>query len=308
MTKTQRASSYLRHMAHQYDSRLPLLKPLRILTRRWGTTPLHDRATETTLPAQRPSVKTGAIPLLQASAPLSSQHAAELPPAHPPQKTAQPARGQEVTSPSSIPTQPASLHAPVALPGNSPVTEETTSEVWKPEMDIQLAPAKPARMSSPPVTEKSAPGSRKQQPQVDIQLAPAKPVHSLAAETSRPSNTMHVTSDRQTASKEKTVTLRPRLQQEAPAITPTNSRPTVDFLGQKSKASARAAEPQSRPAPHRQETQQQHAAIHIGTIDIHIVPPTPAVPLPPTQSTMARPRSTSALSREMTSFIGLRQG
>lgn len=245
MTKTQRTSSYLRHMAHHYDSHLPLLKPPRTLTRRWGTTLLHDRVTETTTL-----------------------------------------------------TQPSSLHAPVALPGNSPVTEETTSEVWKPQMDIQLAPAKSARMSSPPVTEKSAPGSRKQQPQVDIQPAPAKPAHSLAAETSRPSNTMHVTSDRQTraASKDKPVMLRPRLQQEAPAITPTNSRPPVDFLGQ------------SRSTPHRQETQQQHAAIHIGTIDIHIVPPAPAAPLPPRQSTTARPRSTSALSREMTSFIGLRQG
>ncbi len=54
---------------------------------------------------------------------------------------------------------------------------------------------------------------------------------------------------------------------------------------------------------------QQQTSIHIGTIEVQIVPPqTPPLPLSTPRPTQARQPSTSALSRELTSFIGLRQG
>src|SRR5207248_2427357 len=125
------------------------------------------------------------------------------------------------------------------------------------------------------------------QPQVENLPPPAKAKHIDAVAT-------QATSDRQAraSGSEKTahVTLRPRpmQQQETAAITATNRGRTTDFPGQESTAGAINPE-------------QQHGTIHIGTIDIQIVPPAPAVPLPPRQSMTARPRSTSALSREMTS-------
>ncbi len=371
MTKTQRASSYLRHIARRYDSHMPLLKPPRMLAWHWGTTLPYDRAAETTLPTQQSSVKTGTIPLLQASTALSPQHVAELPSTHPTKKTVLPARAQEETPPPSAlgqgqATAPTRLRAPITVPDGSTVTEETASEVWEqpPQIEIQPAPTKSVhRSSSPvttelppahptktpalsaggqeeisppsaipkpselhapvavpdgsPVTEETVSEIRKQPPQIEIQLAPAKSVHSVVAETSRPSNVMPVSSDRQTraSSKEKpvSVTLRPQplQQQEATPITQTNSRRTVNFLGQESKAGTRLPEPLLQTpsvSPRKQEAQQQRAAIHIGTIEVHIVPPALPVPLPPVQRATARPRSTSALSREMTSVIGLRQG
>jgi hypothetical protein len=376
VTKTPRTSSYLRYITRHHDSNLPLLKPSRTLTQLWGTMLPQDRATETMLPSQHPSARTGAIPLLQDIVPLSAQRATELQPALSTTKIAQPALGQEATSPSSA--LPSRLLAPVALPGGSPATEETalTARHQQPQMEMQLAPAKSTRTSSSPATEETAPTARHQQPQREIQLvpakstrtssspvieettsttshqqpemqltaakstrmsssaattelvslvshqqpqreiqlAPAKSTRSVAAETSRSSPATQVTFDRQTrASGEKkpaSVTLRPlsRLQQEVTS-TLTNSRRSADFAGQESNASARAHGPQHRSAalPHTQETQ-QHPAIHIGTIDIHIVSPAPAAPLPPARSTTVRSHSTPALSREMTSFIGLRQG
>jgi len=70
--------------------------------------------------------------------------------------------------------------------------------------------------------------------------------------------------------------------------------------------------PPERPAASSQQTKpeaQQQTSIHIGTIEVQIVPASvPPMPLPAPRPTPARQRSTSALSRELTSFIGLRQG
>lgn len=142
-------------------------------------------------------------------------------------------------------------------------------------------------------TEKTASIGSKQ-PQVEILPPAAKVKHIDPVAT-------QVTSDRQArasgAEKTARVTLRPLSlqQQETAAITATSRGRTIDFPGQESKVSAIHPE-------------LQHGTIHIGTIDIHIVPPAPPVPLPPVRGAMARPQSTSTLSREMTSFIGLRQG
>jgi hypothetical protein len=145
-----------------------------------------------------------------------------------------------------------------------------------------------------------------QWPQEENRFVPAKSTRSISTEMGRTSEAMQVTSDRQTGvpgkGKPATVTQHPpSRQQRGVSITPTGSRHSIDFPQQEGKASARAFEPGRRSAP-----QRQHTAIHIGTIDIHVVPPSSSAPLPPTRSTTARPRST--LSREMTSSIGLRQG
>jgi len=56
---------------------------------------------------------------------------------------------------------------------------------------------------------------------------------------------------------------------------------------------------------------QQKATLSIGSIDVYIVPPTPAVPAPPKAAEVKSApnvRSTGALSRVLLSSIGLRQG
>jgi hypothetical protein len=325
MTKTTRILSYLSHVIRHHHSHLPLLKPTRTLTRYWGTLPFRDGATETTQPVQPSSVRANSLSILQNFTPLSAQHVRELPPALPTTKTVQLGVEEEATSPSS--PRPSALHTPVALAGSSTVPEESalvksqrTSNAT-PELapmtrdrrpEIRLAPAKSQQTSNVSAPLEPSLMERNQLPQAEIQSVPAKSTRSVAAEIDKTSIVMQVTSDRQTRApgKEKsaTVTLHPLPRQQKEAmITPTNSRSLVNFLGQESKASASASEPQRRPTPHGQETQQR-TAIHIGTIDIHIVPPAPPVPLPPARSTTAGLKSTSTLSCEMTSFIGLRQG
>jgi hypothetical protein len=311
MTKTPRTSSYLRYVTRHHASHIAgdrkgsPLQPARTLTWQRATLPFQDRATETMLSAQGLSARTGTIPLLQEAAPLSMPHATQ--PALPTTKTAQPVTGQETTPPSS--TLSSRLHAPVAPSDSFPATEEAvrdqqsqveiqpapakSTHMSSSPTTVELVPAKSKRTSSSPVTEEAAPTSRNQQPQVEILSETKNDKPGVAAETSK----AHV---------EKKPVLRPlsRQQQEITSI-PTNSRRITDFAEWESNTSARVPEPQRRPAALQQETQ-QHTAVHIGTIDIHIVPPAPPVPLPPARSTTARPHST--LSREMTSFIGLRQG
>jgi hypothetical protein len=235
---------------------------------------------DSTLPLLKPPrtllQRWGTMPLHDRAAEktLSGQRASELQPLLQSAKTAQSTGGQEATSPSS--TRPTTLHSPA--------------------------------------TEELAPTARNQQSQREIQLASATSKLSVAAETSRSSPATQITFERQTRDsgekKPTSITLRPlsRQKQEAP-ITAINSGSTGDFAEQERNASTRVPEQQQRGAalPQKQGTQ-QHAAIHIGTIDVHIVPPTPATLLPTAHSTTARARSTSALSREFTSVIGLRQG
>ena len=286
MTKTTRTSSYLRQVARHHEGNLPFLKPPHTLAQHWRTLSPYDRASEIALSAQPPSARTGTILLLQEPAPLSMQHATKPQPALPTTKTAQPVTEQEAPSLSSTPSS--TLHAPVAPSDSFPVTEELAAAVrnQQSQVEIQPAAAKSTHTSSSPTI---------------LELAPTKSTLSAASETSR-------------APREKkpaSITLHPpsRQQQEVTGM-PTNGRQTADFALQEGSTSARAPEPQHRPAigPHKQEAE-QHATIHIGTIDIHIVPSTPPpAPLPPARSTTARSHSTPALSREMTSFIGLRQG
>src|SRR2546423_11977281 len=190
---------------------------------------------------------------------LPGQRATDSQPVLPTAKTAQTTGGQEATSPSS--TRPTTLQSPA--------------------------------------TEELAPTARNQQSQREIQLATATSKLSVAAEASRSPAATQITFERQTRDsgekKPASITLQPlpRQKQEAP-ITPINSRSTGDFAEQERNASRRVPEQQQRRAALSQKQgTQQHAAIHIGTIDVHIVPPAPATPLPTARSTTARARSAS---------------
>jgi len=249
MTKTQRTSSYLRHMARHHDSHLPLLTPPRMLVQQTRITMPHEIAVETILPTQR-------SPLV--SVPFIGSRKDN--------------RSSRLLQGESIPQNPKASRGNALGTGTIPFSPQL------PEFHM---------------TEKTVSIGSKL-PQVEILPPPAKSKRIDAVAT-------QATSDRQASASgaEKTarVTLRPRppQQQETAAITATNRGRTTDFPGQESKAGTINPE-------------QQHATIHIGTIDIHIVPPSPPAPLPPVRGATAQPRSTSALSREMTSFIGLRQG
>jgi len=336
MTKMRGKSSYFRHINRQHESNLPLLKPLRTLIQRWGAIPPQHRVKETALPVQPSSVKAGKTLQLQDPIFPSTQHVMEL----------QPVVERRVTL--SSPPPPSGLHAPVPPADSSPVSKGTapakgdqqlqveiqpapaksmhTSSLpqavelahatgdQQPEGEIQPAHATSRYTSSSPRAVKFIPPTRDQQPEGEIQLAPAKSARSAAAEKSGASRARRITAGEQTTApaekKTASITLRPPpVQQQGAMITSTNSLHPAAFMRQEDDASARVPGPQQSPGavPHKQEAQ-QHATIHIGTIDVHIVPPAPPVPLSPVRGSTARPPSTPALSREMTSFIGLRQG
>jgi len=321
VTKTTRTSSYLRQVTRHHEGNLPLLKPPHTLAQHWRTLSPYERTTETMQPARYSLAETGTSQVLQKPASLSIQDETEPQPTQPPTKIEQAAGKQEATSPSS--TRPSAFLAPVTLPDSSPVTEERTTAT---SAQVRRSPA-----SVEPTPE---PLARKQRSQVEVRQVPATSTHSstaetdqsslatlernapdelrraeIAAGTGRSSLVTRAAPDKPTGVsdnvKPASITLRPRSGQPQEAIgTPTNNRRITDLAEQESRISARALEPQRRSAalPYKQETQ-QHAAIHIGSIDIHIVA---AAPLAPARSATARPHS--SLSREMTSFIGLRQG
>ena len=304
MTKMPGKSSYLRRITRQHESNLPLLKSPRTLVQHWGVIAPHERIPETAPSVQPSSVKAGKALQLQDPVFPSALHVTEL----------QSVAGREVIA--SSPPLPSGLHAPVALADGSPASMGTA---WaggdqQPLVEIQPARSKSMHTSSSSQVVELARAAGDRQPLVEIQLTPEKSVGSATDEKSRSSSAAQVTHSGQTEApvekKPASIVLRPpSVQQQGAMMTPTNSRRPVAFMGQEGGTSARAAEPQHRPTvvPHKQEAQ-QHATIHIGTIDIHIVPPTPLAPLPSARNSMARPLSTPALSREMTSFIGLRQG
>ncbi len=284
--------------------------------------------TASTLSKQPPPVEVPLAPaksVHMSSSPVTGETASTLSKQPPPVEVPlAPAKSVYMSSPpvtgetaSTLSKQPPPVEVHLAptksvRTSSSPVTGETASTLSKQPspLEVHLAPAKSEHTSSSPVIEKAATLSKQPSP-VEIRLAPAKSTHS---ETSRASKAMQVTSKRQTEvsgnGKPVSVTLRPQPPQETTTLTPTNSRHTTAFLGRESKTHARVSEPQLRTPevlPYKQEAQQQQATIYIGTIDIHIVPPAPPVPLPPVQRTAARSSSPSALAREMTSLIGLRQ-
>lgn len=228
---------------------------------------------------------------------MARHHDSHLPLLTPPRMLVQQrgtAMPHEIAVETILPTQPSSLRTGTipfsqASPFLSPQHMTRLPARGQEEVTVPSSPHLPELY----IPEKTASIGSKQ-PQVEILPPPAKAKHIDAVAT-------QATSDRQAraSGSEKTarVILRPHpmQQQETAAITATNRGRTTDFPGQESKTGAINSE-------------QQHATIHIGTIDIQIVPPAPAVSLPPRQSMTTRPRPTSALSREMTSFIGLRQG
>jgi hypothetical protein len=301
VTKTPRTLSYLRHVTHHHESNQQLLKPPRTLTQRWRILPSHDISGETTLSAQGSSARAGTIPLLQDAGLLTI-------------KTAQTA---ESAHHRSVPTTGGhkAPHLYEFLPVRHQQAQGEVQHGALPHLPSASPPHQRADIKSPtPLNTAPAStedGVRHQQAQGEIQLAPAQSRRGVAGETSRVSNTNQIISDRQTRDSDKgksaSVTLRPpsRQQQEATS-TLTNIRGTADLAGLGSKASAKAHERLAILAD--KQKMQQHPAIHIGTIDIQIVPSVPAAPLPTARSARARSHSTPALSREMTSLIGLRQG
>jgi hypothetical protein len=296
VTKTTRTSSYLRQVTRHHEGNLPLLKPPHTLAQHWRTLSPYKKTTETMQPARYSPAETGTSQLLQKPASLSTQHETEPQLTLPPTKREQAAGEQEATSPSS--TRPSAFLVPATLPDSSPVTAERTTAT---SAQVRRSPA-----SVEPTPE---PLARKQRSQVEVRQVPAISKHTSTAGTGRSSLVKRAAPDKPTGVsdnvKPASITLRPRSGQPQEAIgTPTNNRRITDLAEQESRVSARALKSQrgSAALPYKQETQ-QHAAIHIGSIDIHIVA---AAPLAPARSATARPHS--SLSREMTSFIGLRQG
>ncbi len=178
----------------------------------------------------------------------------------------QPALPMQRTTEMEVPLQATSPSSPRPSRGHAPIVSPGTS----------------------PANEGSTPMIGSQKSQAEIQLTPARTKQSPTFETGRTS-LPHMTSKEPTSvssgEQSTRVTLRP-------------------ICGQESDVSTITPRLHGRPAASLQK--QERTTIHIGTIDVHVVPP--ATPLPTARSTTARARSASALSREFTSVIGLRQG
>ncbi len=299
-------TSYLQQIARRADSNLPLLKPPRSVTRRGGTTPSlsQDVLTETRSFVQRPStltVEPNAAPFIQAAGVkehkpiLSNTHAlSDIM-----EKTAERGVTQEITPRS--PNPPLKRHDPtvpkapaLSLPGDSAEVER----------------------SAPPIVSR--------RPHMGAQVTPAKPSSHITADIHEPLPAAQIVSTGQVEKPVETQVLhtRPRSISEhgqRAAARSARSWPIDDFAPQSGDTSVRpptkAAQitlvplPAARPAaPMRESKLSQGTALHIGSIDVHIVPSPVAPPPPPTARSTAKRQSGPALSREFTSSFGLRQG
>jgi hypothetical protein len=293
-------------------------------------------------PAQRMAKRPSAVPKekapeeevrLETPSPSSARTSSMLAQRQPPllvEKASERESVLEVPSPSVKRTQrqppllveKASEREGVLEVPSSSVTQ--TSSKRTPGVSLHISPAIEHD------NDTTSPG-RSQTSSAEIQLASVrsiKPRNSVASETTRSAGTVLNNPQRPAlvseAEQSTGVILRPISQQEQPTtVTSTRSKRSGDVTHQEleeiTKTPIRPAQitlvPQaqerSATSPAQQARQQtpQGTTIHIGTIEVQIVPPSaPPMPLPASRPAPTRTRSTSALSRELTSFIGLRQG
>ncbi len=271
-----RTPSYFQHIAPRPADTLPLLQPPRVLMRRWEVAAPQDAVSEITpsLAAQRPPTAnsrledTGA-PSFQAPV----RKATEQPPTPPVEKAVE-----------------------VVLEAGS-----LTARSQKSQTEIKPTPVKPGR-SLHGIT-----------PEVD------QPLHAIQSKATPQAGAIN-------EERYRSVMPTPTAKQESKVTTMANTstksrrsddvRPTSDAGIKVPTRPARVTlvpQAQEKPmaSPAKRDAQQR-SSVHIGTIDIHIVPPPappiPTVPSPTARSTTARPPARPALSRELTSFVGLRQG
>lgn len=272
-------ASYLRHAARRAVGEMPILRPPRPLFRAWEASLVPDMPEEPlsgfSQPAARP-IEPGSI-----SVPPAARQSEKLAPDHfisitqPATKTTQPS----VTTPraSLLPGRRASTRPAQLFAGQQALQEaQATSTDLKPgETASPAAPTinrlKPVPQASDEMAAQAIAAAVKSQQGQDAPLRPAPQRTPEAASGS---------------------TLLKRVPN---GLLPTQAEPAF-LLPRKPELSP--------PAP--KAEQRQKASIHIGSIEVHITPTSPAVP--PARTLTAQSQPTSSLSRGFTSPFGIRQG
>jgi hypothetical protein len=283
-------TSYLQQIARRANSNLPLLKPPRSVTRSGGTTSSlsQDALAETRLSVQRPSALTiepNSVPFLQGADVKEHKHILS--------------DTQEITP----------------LPPNTPLKRHDPA--------VPEAPALSSPGGSDEV-ERGAPPIVSRRPHMGAQVTPAKPPSHITADIHEPLPAPQIVSTRQVdkPSEMQVLHTRPRSiseQGQTAAARSTRSLPIDDPALQSGDTSVspppKPAQitlvplPAARPAASMRESRMpQGTAIHIGCIDVQIMPSPIVPPAPATVRSTAKPQSGPALSREFTSSFGLRQG
>jgi hypothetical protein len=328
-----RTSSYLQHIARRPAGTLPLLQPPRALRRRWEVATPQEAVNEITpsLAAQHPLGSANFSPVIEDSTDSTSTPRRQKPP-------------EEIQLTVMKPGKP--VHGVASAAGQSLLTARSnataqgkaTSE--KQQSNVTSRPNARQESRAPTAANTSTRGRRTDaaHPESDVSTkAPIRPApltlvpqaQDRPADQPYLADQINAKTQTRTTSEEQYigVTLRPDPRQELTAtrtpITSTRRERTADAAHPESDVNTKAPlrpalvtlvpQAQDRPmaSPAKRDTQ-QGSSVHIGTIDIHIMPP-PAPPVSPVPSptahgTTARPADRPALSRELTSFVGLRQG
>jgi hypothetical protein len=299
-----RTLSYLHRMSGNAANDLPLLRPPSPLMQRWEMMSSRDVPGETGLSAQAPFA--AAIAEIGLARPLSA----------PTQRQREPQLAQSLRKVTEISAAPES-----GLPSNRPSRGQLAAVPAVATTSVNISTS----------NEEATSPANNQKSQVEVEFTPIQSVkrliatHGTAVEKDRSltasednSSTQATLSERELRS---SISLRPNslIQSEPTEISRlSRSRRTENFAFREDEPgraiplrptqvtrATQAQEGSTTSSPEQQA--QQRASIHIGTIEVQIVQP-PAVPAPVAPSSAAKPRSTSALSREFTSFLGLRQG
>lgn len=298
---------YLQRIARRTNHDIPLLKPPRTVARRGETISSlsQDALAEIGPFVQRPPALTGeatSVPFLQAAADMK-EHNPTLSEtrvlSETLEKTAEGVVAQEITR----------------LSPNPPLKRY--------DLAIPKAPVLPSPGDSAEV-ERSTPRIVSERPDMEVQLTLAETASRATVEKHEPLPAAQVASAVQIESATEAQVIRSRQrstsEQELAAVARSaRSWPIDDSAPQKSDRNMQSSTqpahitlvplPPARPAPLMRESEMSRGtAIRIGAIDVQIVPSPVASPLPPAGRSITKPQSAPALSREFTSFFGLRQG
>lgn len=275
-------ASYLRHAARRAVGEMPSLRPPRPLFRAWEaplTPDMPEEPLTTTRQLTGSPIEPGSI-----SSPPAASQGEKLAPDHfmpiaqPATKTTRPP--VTVTRAPLLPGSPVELQPAQPFAGQGALLEEqvtsTTSPDLKPiETALPAAPVierlKPVPRTPDELAAQAIAAAVKPQQGQDAPLRPA------------PRRTPETKYDSMPPKRALTGTL------------PTQAEPALLL--------PRKPEP-SPPAP--KAEQRQKASIHIGSIEVHITPASPAAP--PARTPAAQPQPASSLSRGFTSPFGIRQG
>lgn len=313
-------TSYLRQIARRAEGNLPLLKPPRSIMGRGESRPFMQGSSALT-------AEPNTLLSIQAAAAVKEDKPSLSDTI---EKTAEGEVTHEETARSA--NAPFKRHNPAVPKTRVPSSRRDAAEVegsaspvvsGRPDTEIQITAAKARpRVSGEKrgalPAEQVVSAALVETPAMEVQITAAKPGSRVSVEKreASPAAQAEPTSQLQAIrSRQHSISER----EQAEAASSVRSGPIDDPAPQSRDTSVKSPGesvqirlvplPALRPAtPMREPKVLQSNAVHIGSIDVQIVPAPVAPPAPPTAHSTAQPQSAPALSREFTSSFGLRQG